>query len=408
MAEHARALQDAPGLTYYPYVEPGPRAGQGLLPALAQRACLVVGDDYPCFFLPRLLQAAGRALDVRLEAVDANGLSPLKRADRVHQTAQSFRRYLQKTLPEDLTQSPRSDPFKELPRFAPPQVSPDVRNQYPAADLRNLDAAVAALPIDHRVAPVAYEGGSAPAAARLEAFLENGLYRYEEARHPDAEATSGLSPYLHFGHISPHQVFQRLAEREGWFFDRLADRVDGRRRGWWGLPPPVEDFLDQLVTWRELGFNMTARRSDYHQYDSLPDWARRTLADHAADPRPYLYEREDFENAATHDPLWNAAQNQLLKEGIIHNYLRMLWGKKVLHWATDPQSALQIMIELNNKYALDGRDPNSYSGIFWVLGRYDHGWPGRAVFGKVRAMTSAQAHKKLRLDKYLELYGNKE
>ena len=167
----------------------------------------------------------------------------------------------------------------------------------------------------------------------------------------------------------------------------------------------AESFLDELVTWRELGFNMAWQYSDYDRYDSLPDWAIRTLEDHSADPRPYVYELQEFEEAKTHDELWNAAQRQLLVEGRIHNYLRMLWGKKILQWTQSPQEALDVMVELNNKYALDGRDPNSYSGIFWVLGRYDRAWgPERPVFGKIRYMTSKNTARKYPVKKYIQKF----
>ena len=189
--------------------------------------------------------------------------------------------------------------------------------------------------------------------------------------------------------------------------NRLSQKTTGGRSGWWGMSEAAEAFLDQLVTWREVGFNMCLRREDYDRYDSLPDWALRTLKQHERDPRPYLYSLEDFENARTHDPLWNAAQIQLLREGGLHNYLRMLWGKKILEWTPSPRIALDTMIELNNKYALDGRDPNSYSGIFWVLGRYDRAWgPERSVFGKVRYMSSKNTARKLQLRNYLMKYGS--
>ncbi len=154
---------------------------------------------------------------------------------------------------------------------------------------------------------------------------------------------------------------------------------------------------------------MCWQRTDYDQFDSLPDWAIKTLADHQRDHREHVYSLEEFERAETHDDLWNAAQRQLLREGRIHNYLRMLWGKKILHWTANAGDALQIMIELNNKYALDGRDPNSYSGIFWVLGRYDRPWgPERKIFGKVRYMASENTRRKLRLSEYLETYSEGE
>jgi deoxyribodipyrimidine photo-lyase len=196
-----------------------------------------------------------------------------------------------------------------------------------------------------------------------------------------------------------------VLKREGWL-GAVARRPSGAREGWWGVNPAAEAFLDQIVTWRELGFNMSATRPDeYDRYESLPAWARATLADHANDERTQVYELDVLEAGRTHDPLWNAAQGQLVREGRIHNYLRMLWGKKVLEWSASPQGALAALIELNNKYALDGRDPNSYSGIFWTFGRYDRPWPPeRPVFGTVRYMSSANTARKMRVNGYIERY----
>ena len=156
-----------------------------------------------------------------------------------------------------------------------------------------------------------------------------------------------------------------------------------------------------------MGFNLSFRQPhNYDKFESLPDWAQKTLHEHTQDKRPYLYSREEFEHAKTADPIWNAAQREILETGVMHNYMRMLWGKKILHWTKSPQDALSIMIELNNKYGLDGRDPNSYNGILWVLGRYDRAWgPKRPIFGSVRYMTSESASKKLRLKKYLDRFG---
>jgi deoxyribodipyrimidine photo-lyase len=201
-----------------------------------------------------------------------------------------------------------------------------------------------------------------------------------------------------------HQIFQDLMEQEGWTVQRLPSKATGSR-GWWGMSDSAEAFLDQLITWRELGYNLCATRQDYDQYESLPNWALRTLSDHAKDRRTYLYTQGQLETGATHDPLWNAAQMQLVREGRLHNYLRMLWGKKILEWSPTPEEALRVMIELNNKYALDGRDPNSYSGIFWVLGRYDRPWgPERPVFGKIRYMSSENTARKVQVKQYLKEY----
>ena len=280
----------------------------------------------------------------------------------------------------------------------------------PATDalLGATPAALAALPIDHSVVPSpVLEGGRGPAHARLSAFVAHGLASYHQDRsQPDRDAASGLSPWLHFGHIGVHRIFSDVVTHAGWTSRKLAARADGKREGWWGASPQVEAFLDELITWRELGFNFAANRADHDQYESLPEWARASLDAHAADRREHLYTLQQFERAETHDPVWNAAQRQLVREGRMHNYLRMLWGKKILHWTPHPREALAIMIELNNKYALDGRDPNSYSGIFWVLGRYDRPWaPRREVFGVVRYMSSDSTVKKLRLKEYLKTYG---
>jgi deoxyribodipyrimidine photo-lyase len=169
----------------------------------------------------------------------------------------------------------------------------------------------------------------------------------------------------------------------------------------------AEAFLEQLVTWRELSYNFCRFRPDFAQYKSLPDWAKQTLADHAEDIRAYVYGRDWLRRAETHDTLWNASQRQLMCEGTIHNYLRMLWGKNILAWSSSPKQALKAMLELNDRYALDGRDPNSINGVFWVLGRFDRPWPQCPVFGKVRRMTSRGIRRKLRLNKYLQRWNGR-
>lgn len=408
MIDNRAQLQGKPVL-YYPYLERTRGEGKGLLKALADLACNVVTDDFPAFFLPRMLEAAGEHLPIRLEAVDSNGILPLAATDRVFLTAFSFRRFLQGELREHLGSFPKKDPLARAPLPPPPTLPRQLTKKWPAATEALLQADTAGLSayaIDHRVAPAPIRGGSKEASAALTRFLRHRLERYaEEGSHPDSEVTSGLSPYLHFGHISSHEVFTRLTRTEKWSVRRLGIKATGGRSGWWRMSDGAERFLDQLITWRELGYNMCSKRRDYAEYDSLPDWARETLRQHEKDPRPHIYSKDDFEDARTHDPLWNAAQRQLLEEGRIQNYLRMIWGKKILEWSPSPREALAIMIELNDRYALDGRDPNSYSGIFWTLGRYDRPWaPERPIFGKIRYMSSRNTERKLRLRKYLERY----
>jgi deoxyribodipyrimidine photo-lyase len=264
------------------------------------------------------------------------------------------------------------------------------------------------LPIDHDVPKVDFEGGFVEGERRALDFLDGAFERYaEERNHPDEGAASGLSPWLHFGHVSTHQIFHEIATNEGWSLDRLSEKVSGAREGWWGMSKNAESFLDELVTWREVGFNMSAHSPEYDKYESLPQWARVTLEEHESDPREHVYSLEELAGAKTHDPVWNAAQSELVQTGRLQNYLRMLWGKRILEWTPTAKEALSIMIELNNKYAVDGRDPNSYSGIFWVLGRYDRAWgPERPIFGKIRYMSSKNTLRKLRMSEYMARFGD--
>jgi deoxyribodipyrimidine photo-lyase len=409
MAEKARRLRDS-RILYYPYLEPTPGAGRGLLGELARRSCVVVTDDFPAFFLPRMAAAAARQLPVSLEAVDANGLLPLRATDRTYPTAYAFRRFLQRHLPEHLPDFPTAHPLSGSPLPLPPGLPSRIVRRWPMAGeeaLADPGGFLAGLPVDHQVLPVEARGGSGAAEAALRRFLRRRLSRYATERNePEREITSALSPYLHFGNISVHQVFAELARQEHWSPAALSPSATGQRQGWWGMSTAAEAFLDQLVTWRELGLNMCCWRGDAHRFGSLPDWARQTLEDHATDPRPHVYTLRQLDGARTHDELWNAAQRQLVREGRMHNYLRMLWGKKILEWSASPRRALQVMLKLNDKYALDGRDPNSLSGIFWVLGRYDRPWgPERPIFGKVRYMSSANTARKFRLEGYLRRYG---
>lgn len=402
------------GHAYAAYVEPAPGHGSGLISSLAEKAATIITDDFPCFFLPKMIRAVARRVPVLMEAVDSNGLLPMRAADQVFPTAYAFRRYLQKTLAPHLTHFPAATPLTDvsIPRFQQFPSALFARHPLAADELLNCtSASLDALPIDQSVKEAVMHGGSVAAESCLLQFLDRRLSRYAEERNqPDEDAASGLSPYLHFGHISAHQIFSSLASREQWSAAKLGDvrQTRGSRGGWWGMSETAESFLDELVTWRELGYNMCWQRPNYDQYESLPDWAQQTLEEHASDPRQYNYSLEQLQSGRTHDRLWNAAQNQLVTEGRMHNYLRMLWGKKILKWSATPRRAMDVMIELNNRFALDGRNPNSYSGIFWVLGRYDRAWgPERPIFGKIRYMTSENTARKLTLTKYLSRYAPK-
>ena len=453
MAANAAAFAKTDAL-YYPYVEPSPGAGKGLIATLGEQACVVITDDFPALFYPSMLASAGRQVRVCMEAVDSNGILPMRASGKAWARAFDFRRFLQRELRPYLKSMPREKPFQgvAIPRwgavheiegallsdnaksrgpltrtsegdvtFEAEETTPasgsqsaaphaagslGIESRWPAATLDMLMVSrdwLSSLPLDHQVKPVDVEGGSTAARHALLKFVRGGLERYNDDRNqPDLGATSGLSPYLHFGHIAPHEIVVEIARHEGWSPDDLGDIRSGAREGFWNMSPSAEAFMDQIVTWRELGLNFATYRDDLDQFDSLPSWALQSMQEHERDTRPYLYSLEEFEAAQTHEPLWNAAQRELVETGRMHNYMRMLWGKKILHWSASPREAAAIMLHLNDRYALDGRDPNSYSGIFWVLGRYDRAWgPEREVFGKIRFMSCANTHRKLKLKQYL-------
>lgn len=408
MLDNAAAFRAA-GIAYYPYVEPTHGAGRGLLEALAAHACVVVADDYPHFFLPRMLEAAEARSGVRMERVDSNGVHPMRAtSDRAFATAASFRRELQRTLWPRLRSRPSSEPLAaSVARGA--VVPGHVLARWPAADpRRGADAIVATTDVPETPARASMRGGRVAGLARLDAFVSTDLVRYDTDRNEvDGSAASGLSPYLHFGHIAGAEVVARVLDTNAVDLRAPAAPATGSRAGWWSAPPGAEAFLDQVVTWRELGFNRcVASEGRNDTFESLPDWARATLERHAVDERPVRYELGDLERSATDDPLWNAAQRQLATEGVMHNYLRMLWAKRILEWAPHPATAVEWAFELNDRYALDGRDPNSVTGITWAFGRYDRPWgPERPIFGTIRYMSSANTYRKLDVREYLRRYG---
>lgn len=404
MKDNARAFADA-SIRYYPYVEPTQGAGRGLLQALAAHACLVVTDDVPGSFLPRMVRAAAERLDVRVVGVDGNGLLPLSASTQVFSSALAFRRHLQRVLPDHLGAMPAST--LRTVRGTRAEVPDEIARRWPAARLNDVDALLASLPIDQSVERVTLRGGNVAASERLARFLESPLERYAEQRnHPDDDASSALSPWLHFGQLSAHEVFATVAARAGFSLGRAARTANGARLGWWGMSPGAEAFLDQLITWRELSHHNAWHEPGFDGYLAIPAWARASLAQHAGDPRPARYTLEELAGARTQDEIWNAAQRQLVRTGVMHNYLRMLWGKKLIEWSPTPEQAYAWLLELNNRYALDGRDANSVSGIQWCFGRYDRPWgPRRPVFGVVRFMSSDNTRRKLHLRRYLERFG---
>lgn len=249
------------------------------------------------------------------------------------------------------------------------EQAPRVRADFaePSLDPTSPARLLELLEVDRSVKPVDLPSGTNTARSRLRNFLEKNLMRYAELRNdPRHDVTSGLSPYLHFGQISPVEIACEVS------------RADD---------PNARAFLEELIVRRELAINFVWYNPSYDAWAGLPRWAQATLLAHAADPRSALYSLDELESAQTDDPIWNAAQSELVLLGRIHNYLRMYWGKRLLVWTARPEEALRIGLYLNNKYALDGRDPNSYAGVGWCLGLHDRPFPERPIFGKVRPLT---------------------
>jgi len=399
-------------INYFPYLDDEPGAGKGLLYSLAEDACCVISDEYPVFIIREHNEKVGNRLDIPYITVDSNGLIPLGMTDKAPYNAYFFRKIMQRNFIDCYTHPPKDDPLKDLQNREKIELKSDFRQRYPSAEdyLKEPTSFISSLPINHNIGKVELTGTRQAALGKLGQFVQYGLPKYDDHRNdPDEHAASGLSPWLHFGKISEYEIVNTMLDHqpEGWDLDNITDN-NGSTGGFFNGDSNIDAFLDEVITWREVGFHFAHHEPDYDQYETLPEWALETLEEHKNDPREYIYELEEFAESQTHDEIWNAAQTQLREEGVMHNYLRMLWGKKVLEWTPNPETALAYLIELNNRYAIDGRDPNSYSGIFWIFGRFDRAWQERPIYGKVRYMTSDSTRRKLKLKQYLDTYGTQQ
>jgi deoxyribodipyrimidine photo-lyase len=337
------------------------------------RPALVVGDENPMREPERWREIATSKLRVPFWTVDSDVIVPSRLIEKEQYAAFLIRKKLEPRLPEFLVKP--KNPHAKIPWKKP-------------RELQSLPAefdVTEGWPLDRSVSPVGrFRGGTKEALRRLGEFVREKLARYETDRnHPEVDGTSCLSPYLHFGHISPVTVALTL------------DRADAPRAA-------KSAFINQLLVWRELAANFVTYNPNYDNFECGEKWAHKTLGEHAGDPRPYLYSERQLENAETHDPLWNAAQRQMVSGGWMHNTMRMYWAKKILEWSRSPAEAYRIAVALNDKYELDGRDPNGYAGIAWsVVGKFDRPWFTRPIFGQIRYMSGASTGKKFDSRSYI-------
>ncbi len=343
--------------------------------ALSKDACLTVVDKGYLKTLRQWYTRAAAKLRCPLIQVEDNVVVPVEEASNKEEySAATIRPKIQK----------KRDVFLRAPKQHTPKKS-SLDLKFDSVDLADVDAVISALDIDKSVSKArGFQGGNREIAKRLEDFVENKLVVYAERRNdPTVDFTSNLSPYLHFGQISPIQIALEVLE---------ADAPDEAK----------EVYLEELIVRRELAVNYVYFNPNYDSFEGLPNWPKLTLKKHEANPREYLYTVEELEQAETHDPYWNAAQNQMRVAGKMHGYMRMYWGKKILEWTQTPQDAFKTALYLNDKYELDGRDPNGFTGVAWCFGKHDRPWKERPVFGTVRYMNANGLKRKFDADKYVQ------
>ncbi|MEO8561869.1 MAG: deoxyribodipyrimidine photo-lyase [bacterium] len=379
LAERARDL----GLTYRFALRRRREDDRRVVDRLASRAALVVTDLFPTGGVAERSQRLADRVSCRVVAVDSVGVVASASFHREEYAARTLRPKLARLIEHSLEAVDDRPPKRSLAQSLLDTIDVDW------LDLRQCDvgAEVAKCEIDHTVRPVATRGGLTAARARLSSFVRDGLSDYADRRRnpSDASGSSRLSPWLHHGMISPLEVVRAV---------RASAPVEAS-----------EAFLNEMLTWRELSLNFCLRNPNYASLSALPDWVRRSMHAHADDVRDPIYTLDELERAATHDPIWNAGQRELLESGQMHNVVRMLWGKSVITWAPTYADALAWLIHLNDKYALDGRDPNSYAGIQWCLGKFDRPFAARPVWGTIRPMSLERAYTKYPMAEYLDRWG---
>ncbi|MFC1764714.1 deoxyribodipyrimidine photo-lyase [Planctomycetota bacterium] len=343
------------------------------VPRFAEQANQVVVDAGHLRIERQWRRAVANQLTCTLTEIETNVIVPIEQvSDKENYSAGTLRPRIQRQLETYLT---------PLRHTRPKHSSLDLPLTH--FDISDLDGTLAQLKLDRSVpAAPGFVGGTAPAKKRLQRFLAKKIDRFADLRNdPSLDYTSGLSPFLHFGQISPLYIALQANKNPS---------------------PGKVSFLEELIVRRELAFNFVHYNPKYDNYEGLAPWARRTLNFHQRDKRDSIYSLEQFEKALTHDPYWNAAQQEMVLTGKMHGYMRMYWGKKILEWSRRPAEGFKITLALNNKYELDGRDPNAFAGVVWCFGQHDRAWGERPVFGKVRYMNANGLKRKFDIEAYVE------
>ena len=376
MAKRAEQL----GLTYRFALRRRHKDDNRVVDRLASRAAVVITDLFPTAGVAERSARLAARVNCRVMAVDSVGVIPSASFHKEEYAARTIRPKIAKLLEHSLERVDDRAPRRTMTDAALASLGVEW------LDVARCDIAreVASCEVDHSVGAVAARGGLVAARERLASFTSDGLHEYAARRRnpSDDGGSSRLSPYLHNGMISPLEIVEAVRAAAG----REQSDV----------------FLNEMLTWRELALNFCLRNPDHASLAALPDWVHRSMEAHASDEREVTYTLEELEGARTHDAIWNAGQRELVETGQMHNVVRMLWGKSVITWAPDYERALAWLLHLNNKYGLDGRDPNSFAGIQWCFGKFDRPFATRPVWGTIRPMSLARARTKYDVAAYLD------
>ncbi len=340
----------------------------------AKNACEVIVDAGYLKFQRKCRQQIARKLDCRLTEVETNLVVPLETAgEKEEYSARTIRPKITKHLKKFLKKLPQT-------RCVKSSLSLKFNN---SLDVSKPEAVIKKLKMDSSVSRTEFfTGGTSKAKKLLKSFIKNKLAGYgKTSSDPSKDGLSNISPYLHFGQISPVYIALQI-QKHG---------VAGAKA-----------YLEELIVRRELAHNFVYYNYDYDRLKSTAGWAMRTLNFHKRDKRQYVYSLRQLEDAQTHDEYWNAAQKEMVITGKMHGYMRMYWGKKIIEWSKSPAQAFKTAVYLNDKYELDGRDPNGYAGICWCFGKHDTAWAERPIFGKVRYMNAAGLKRKFDIEKYAQ------